>query len=731
MTFDFNKLVTIGFDKWKTAPFRFYGDDEMLNIGGGKVEPTWRDVILSGVGSLTLANAKADSLNYVKLFGGTQQRNLPSEYTQVNYVTNTAKTWLDTGVKFDFSKNYEIELRVRGTLSSWYILQAREDAYAPIYGISGSMNNQNIILAFNDSRAATTQITRINGNIYYIKGIINNGNLTLYVKDETAGTEETVTGTYTPSTGTSVNIGLLGNGVIAPSGLQAVDINSDVYFARIKEDGNYILNYVPCRQIATAGFYDKVSGAFKTTNDLVADGNTVPTPDTPMDIVSNNGEIKVRNKSGLPLSYQKVEFLQSTGYERIKTQYYMDFIKDWQIEGEATYIGGNNYRTVIFGNYDANSGSNAASFALEFNNKRFRIYSFDGDWNHSSINDYIGDIPDNTDVKFTVSYNSYANLITTEITYNGETFNSSCSSQTPGIKLYNSQAFFLDYRPSSAADAIRNPLKIKYLKVSENNILAANFITAQNKSDSTLGIYDTISMNFLTNELQGSFTSGAIDDEVEIYTDGTIETVEVDTTGDTATAEMLLSVGDYKDVQSILDGNVTRNVGIKVLDGTEDWTAYSQISSLYYTENTITDNQIGSASPLDLFCTHFAATNTAIFDEDNLLRFQRSTAPYVVISHRLYIKCSEYSTVALFKQFLAAQYANGTPVTIVYPLATPTTESVTPQSLSIQAGTNIITAEGSIDNLPLEVSYKAGVRVTITEVQNAQLDDNVEVTING
>jgi hypothetical protein len=44
---------------------------------------------------------------------------------------------------------------------------------------------------------------------------------------------------------------------------------------------------------------------------------------------------------------------------------------------------------------------------------------------------------------------------------------------------------------------------------------------------------------------------------------------------------------------------------------------------------------------------------------------------------------------------------------VVYPLATPTTETVTGQTLHIQAGTNIVEiTQASIDNLGLEVSYK-------------------------
>ena len=84
------------------------------------------------------------------------------------------------------------------------------------------------------------------------------------------------------------------------------------------------------------------------------------------------------------------------------------------------------------------------------------------------------------------------------------------------------------------------------------------------------------------------------------------------------------------------------------------------------------------------------------------------------------------------RNYLRNQYNSGNPVVVVYPLATATTDTVTAQPLTIQEGTNIVEiTQTSMDNLPLEVSYKAGVTVTITEIENAQLDNSVEVTING
>ena len=64
-----------------TPPLQFFRRG--FNLGGGGSTPEWQDIILSGNTALTLVNAKANGLNYLKLFGGTEQRNIPSEYTQL------------------------------------------------------------------------------------------------------------------------------------------------------------------------------------------------------------------------------------------------------------------------------------------------------------------------------------------------------------------------------------------------------------------------------------------------------------------------------------------------------------------------------------------------------------------------------------------------------------------------------------------------------------------------
>ena len=79
LTFKDKELI-IGATDWSYAPFRF---SKILNFGSG-VLPTWQDIVLSGVNSLNLLNAKADGLNYVKLFGKCEK-----DYTStsMNYQT--------------------------------------------------------------------------------------------------------------------------------------------------------------------------------------------------------------------------------------------------------------------------------------------------------------------------------------------------------------------------------------------------------------------------------------------------------------------------------------------------------------------------------------------------------------------------------------------------------------------------------------------------------------------
>ena len=203
--------------------------------------------------------------------------------------------------------------------------------------------------------------------------------------------------------------------------------------------------------------------------------------------------------------------------------------------------------------------------------------------------------------------------------------------------------------------------------------------------------------------------------------------------GNSATCQNLLGAGTYKDVQSILDGSITRNIGVLIFDGTESW-SYEDLYHRFYTNMNISEapiiNPNGTRS-IPAFCTHFK-----ILTNGEAIAEVTAGQGYIIrasinVTGTLYFH-SDLTSTSAFKSWLATQYANGTPIIVVYPKYAATSESTTTQTLTLQEGTNVIeVTQASVSTLPLEVSYKAGVTVTVTEVENANLDNSVTVTIGG
>lgn len=183
-----------------------------------------------------------------------------------------------------------------------------------------------------------------------------------------------------------------------------------------------------------------------------------------------------------------------------------------------------------------------------------------------------------------------------------------------------------------------------------------------------------------------------------IVADGTPEVLTVSASGaepQTASVENLFAVGDYKDEQDIIGGTVTHKVGINVFDGTEEFITGS---NGWITE-AVQDQSGEIYAPV---CTHFRGINTAPVRNSNTIRCYRTSGG----TGRIYFapNMTTYATADDFKAFLAAQYANGTPVIVVYPLRDETAETVTAQPLSTNEGTNTVSVTANVP-VDLEVEY--------------------------
>lgn len=273
-----------------TSPFTFYKNG--FELGSLKApEPTWQDIIISGNTALTLVNAKADGLNYVKLFGGGENRiMLPAGYTQYTYIRNGQGATINTDWRPTVD---DIVLDIRfycNSTGSMYLWQSRDGTSGSILGLGGSQSGSTISLyGGGGSTPITSSISRTIGNIYHIIATLKNGNATLYVKDETAGVEDTQTGTYTFGVN-ATRFYFFGNAN------QYVTNGYRIYSAKCWYQGRLIQNWAFTQnENEESGIYNLIDGTFITNANTWVMGEEInnPSPDYPMNIVCNNGILKV------------------------------------------------------------------------------------------------------------------------------------------------------------------------------------------------------------------------------------------------------------------------------------------------------------------------------------------------------------------------------------------------------------------------------------------------------
>lgn len=641
MSLKFPDELTINGTEWTYKPFRF----NVNKINAGKSEPSWKDVILSGSGLLTLINAKANGLNYVKLFGKCEQKSvLPDEFQRVEYLETDGNQYIDTGVLLNNTDEFEITFQSSKDALTTPVMGAISGgtAYTSTDNISVTYNvgsNVNAYSIYNNGAAGSPNYAW-NGGDYTDKlkhTIKYTGLDTAPTIDGEAMTQ--ITSRTLTESNASVTTWLFGRnntetGTKAQDGLR-------IYDANFYSKGHFI----PCRRKSDSvlGMYDTVTGTFLTnadTGDFTAGPDvTTPSPDNVMPIWCNNGEIKVNSQG----------------------QIYTDGTKE-TVEVTGINLANLTADNIVIGKIIDNSGSIPSAV----NNFYYAPF---------------------ISIKPNTSYVVYGRTITDNKI---SAFNRIC--------WYDKNQHFIS-RASYELNRIGQA-------ISPSNAYYARFTVAPYNSQNAITQAQILNFNW-------TFAEGTVEIPYEPYFNG-----------GNATAKMLLAVGDYKDEQSVLNGAVTRNVGIKVLDGSENWNENGTIGDNTHRFSLVIDSTAYADSSL---CTHI----DRIIQSNATAQSNRPCMRFNVSGSYIFVYTTDNTTtLTQWTQFLSDQYAQGTPVTIIYPLATPTTETVTGQSLTIQAGTNVITATGSIDNLPLEVSYKAGVSVTITEVQNSQLSNNVEVTVS-
>ena len=168
----------------------------------------------------------------------------------------------------------------------------------------------------------------------------------------------------------------------------------------------------------------------------------------------------------------------------------------------------------------------------------------------------------------------------------------------------------------------------------------------------------------------------------------------------TATCQDLLYVNNTRDTQEIITGVTTRNCGILVLDGTESWAAHPSLTGWFYLSNSIFPSL---TTPI--ICSHYPYnSNYSYSGQFASCGTTTGTTARIIIADNVNFQTT--SVVTAFKSWLAEQYAAGTPVIVVYPLETPTTETVDAQLLKKAPVeiTHVALADSTVDTTNATVS---------------------------
>ena len=154
-----------------------------------------------------------------------------------------------------------------------------------------------------------------------------------------------------------------------------------------------------------------------------------------------------------------------------------------------------------------------------------------------------------------------------------------------------------------------------------------------------------------------------------------------------------ITAEDLKDTYDSQSGEYIRQVGQTAFDGTEAWiySATYHYFRIQMLDMATLDHNMNCACSHGVPITSFSQIGVRFGVNNKWVYF------YVGAD-------SPLTSVALFKQFLSDQAANGTPVTIYYPLAATTTTTETAQPLTANIGANTISlTSGAMANVTANV----------------------------
>ncbi len=649
--------LVIGGGDWELAPFKF---SKILKIGGGGDAPTpsWVDIIVTGTGSVTLANAKADGLNYVKLFGGCKQ----PQPDKPNLLTDLHK----------YSQ----------------------------YGVSVTIGDDNSIIL--NGKANSTSTISIKYSLTTRK--LPAGTYTLAVYDKP-------TGDWT------------GTRICVPTSAKYVDFGSgsdtSITFTYTSDQSFYC--YV---RVVDGTVYDNF-----TIKAMLVEGSTAPLTYTPaLPCMANPVAIKCNNgmlKYGYTTKNLNVGTLDNQGYTSTGgTSTSTTFCGTlWKIkvsEGEKYTVSCGNFPDGISGVF-VNTWKTDGTFNLRQAISMSTYYTFTIPAGISEVNFTLyktGGI--------TIGSNSWMQVEKgeTATAYVPAGYGLLIDGTTETVQVIGKNLFDINsciantyINSEGATNASASWICSGFIPVLPNTgyvftvdttsgASAKHCFYSQAQTESFISSINSGSQTFTTppNARYMRISVRKESEQAQLELGSTATTYEPYYNGGSATAENLLGLDTAKDVQEVLTGAITRNIGVYIFDGTETYLYSSNYGGAVVVKDFI--NTYGVNTNKLPMCNYFIGKDQG---NSTSARNGKSSCFWIPAYNYIGFSTDLASSTATteFAQWVKGLYEAGTPLMVAYAKTTATTESVTPQALTTKAGTNIIEiTQSSVNNLPLEVSYK-------------------------
>lgn len=221
--------------------------------------------------------------------------------------------------------------------------------------------------------------------------------------------------------------------------------------------------------------------------------NGTPTPTSPVDIVCNNGVLKARHESGLPLGYTLLDYMVFNGTQVIDT----GFTPNQDSKIVSKFNGLSTFDMWVYGT--GTSNPRITCYLSTTGYQRFGNVAVD------STNISRNIINTVTQDKNGFYYNGQGKPYTSVGTFTAQnTLTIGNSNQSTGTPYFSGNFY--------------------YLKIYDNGTLVRDYVACKDSSN-VVGFYDLVNGTFITDT--GLTAGNTVSDPTIIYTEGNTETVKI------------------------------------------------------------------------------------------------------------------------------------------------------------------------------------------------------------